>query len=140
VDVGVRRTHTYTSTTIPHIPHQETPMTTSSCDSHKFAPSNKRLVFSYSVIKHETKKAYLVGMYKRELWLPKSYTIIIKRHHYLTLPVWIAAEKGLIKAYNVQDFGDAEAAMGSFKKAIVYEYERLVPPCTINFREYTGGE
>jgi hypothetical protein len=109
-------------------------------ESHNFSPSNKLLVFSYTAVKHQTEKAHLLTMYDRDVWLPKSCTKIVKQYKYVTMPVWIAAKKGFIEVLNIQDFGKPEAAMGSFKKAIIYEYKRLVPPCTINFNPKTGGK
>jgi hypothetical protein len=50
---------------------------------------------------HETEKAWLVsddGDRKRAVWIPKSQAEIESKgkHHELTMPEWLALEKGLI--------------------------------------------
>lgn len=55
------------------------------------------------IVKHETPKAYLVtDDGKREMWIPKSQCELVSstnrkgREGLLTLPEWLAKEKGLI--------------------------------------------
>jgi hypothetical protein len=62
--------------------------------------SDARLTDVEVLLKHETKAAYLINDGTQDIWVPKSQCEIAENPttatHTLTLPEWLAKEKGLI--------------------------------------------
>ena len=104
------------------------------CDSHKFDHSNKLLVFEYTKLEWQTKNAYRVRMYGGIFWLPKAHTVVVERHGYLTIPLWMAARNGFVKVFNkVKSTEDRKRSIGKWASNIIYEWARIVPELTIDF-------
>ena len=60
--------------------------------------SDPKLIDIAVALKHETPKAYLVENGEGEMWLPKSQVELYDQPGgaVLTMPYWLAKEKGLI--------------------------------------------
>jgi hypothetical protein len=47
-------------------------------------------------LKHETEKAYFVETGEGDMWLPKSQVEFYAQDNIVTMPYWLAKEKGLV--------------------------------------------
>ena len=111
------------------------------CDSHNFSSSDRLLVFEYQGIEWETERAYKIKAYGAILWFPKSCTVVIKKHSYFTIPLWLAIKNGY--CIEISKTGEKMSAFkknGEWNRAEVVEWKRLVPDCVINFKLPTKEE
>jgi len=51
--------------------------------------------YMYDSILRETEKAYLLEIDGEEVWLPKSHVTLDKQNKEITIPDWLATEKGI---------------------------------------------
>lgn len=105
------------------------------CDSHKLDHSNKLLVFQYTKIIWETSKAFHLMIHDTNAWLPKSYVTIVRKHEYVTIPVWMAAKRGLIITHDQKKLCTSYNPKTHKRMNLyMFEWSRKYPAPTIDFR------
>jgi hypothetical protein len=127
-DRGVR-VHIYTHPTTRHT-HMPSKTPTTSRVTHT-TTTNHLIVVQFTEIADETHNAWNLIINDRYRWLPKKCTTIVRKHKYITVPVWLAQKEDLITITKLLRPKGSRRVGTAPTMAI---WHRNIPECTIDFR------